>query len=861
MYKTLVYNPSVKVEIISGGKLYDVSRDVVRGSVTRVVGSASQASITLANKGLRYNGRFNRMDRIQITLKRLKWVKVFTGYLDSVPVLQLYPGTVNLRASCTLKRLLHTWWDPNLDASQELMDQKAVDEEVADAMGLSDRDTDVEDRDPDTTLALTPDAGMGEMLKRILMNVGNWEERDIHIQDVPGSFIDFLAEGLENLDDYDASSGAEAFKELFGYNESISTGGGGGGGLGNAVFTEIGPPANGSAYTMDELVAITSAAGWRGDDVAIGASIIMAESGGDPTAVNTANANGTIDRGLWQINSIHEHRLGPGESWFDPAVSTRLARDIYADAGNSWQPWSTFSFFGSNSKYLQDARAAQARGVGKPPAVAGAPKSKKSDIAKSEARESKKGTDSKNPTIKNDADNESSPNPSPPPQEQEQGTAYVARIGGGAPNTSQMTVADSIAAVALYKFPDMYYTSGERYTDNGYHSKSQAADIAIAGASSGHPRMLELAQWWYDNFLGKGLLELIHANGFSNNVGDDQNVGDGMSVYYNPGTMADHRDHVHIAMSGVVSADGTTSGSAAGAGTGGVSFENKLGKSLFDYIFDPTNLDQSGISDLLTGERAPVNDEPLIKVVRSICDASMRSFQSTPDGGFSAFYPDYWGMDAINGKDASLRLEDIEMKQFHIDANDDAFTTHVYARGNETFSSNWSQTGEFGWLDTYGVATVENDWLFRRLLQVVVVAPEFETTEEIYARYGIRPLQRANLSGIMTAQMEFLAACKIFLQKWSEQYSTKVDFTFMPELFPGMRIELSSHSVAVYVEQVTHVFDYSNNGGFSTSASVTAPSAPPGSTQRVDGSYRTETWTKSTGSNSTTRTGGNSNVR
>lgn len=861
MHKTLVYNPSVKVEIISGGRVYDVSRDVVRGGVNRMVNAASTLNLTLANKELRYNNAFKRMDRIQVSLKRVRWVKVFTGYLDSVPVFQLYPGTVNLRASCTIKRLIHTWWDPNLMTSQNLMDQRLADEQVADITGMN-LDGGAGDDTTNVSMAFTPDAGLGEMLRRILVFAGNWNDNDIFIQDVPTSFIDYLS---ENLESYDGSGEAEAFKELFGYNETIGSANSGGG-LGNASFTTIGPPADGNAYTMDEIVAIVSGAGWRGEDVAIGASIIMAESQGKPDAINRNNPNGTIDRGLWQINSIHEHRLQGGD-WFDPAVSTRMAREIYEDAGNSWQPWSTYSHWGTSGQYLTQARESINRGIGPVPGNGGSevPGNNRPDsMANQGSKPGGKGEANKD-SVSGLAGGNSAANPTPPPAEGTTGNAYASVLGGEAPNTSQMSINDSIAAVALYKFPMMTYYSGERYTDSGYHSKLQAADISNGG-DAGTPEMMQLAQWWYDNFFGKGILELIYAHGFSNNVGDDRNVGDGMSEYYNPSTMADHRDHVHIAMSGVVSADGTTTGVSAGAGAGGVTFENKLGKSLFDYIFSPYDLDQSGISGFFVGERAPVNDEPLIKVVRSVSDASMRSFQSTPDGGIAFFYPDYWGMDPIDDKNAVLKLEDIELKEFHIDANDDALATHVYVRGNPSFANAWgSGGGEYGWLQTSGVATVENEWLFSRLLDLSVVAPDFESVEDIFGRYGVRPLTEAGRSGIMTPHMEFLAATKLFLQKWSEQYSTRVDLTFMPELFPGMRIELVGHGVAVYVEQVSHNFDFSNGGGFSTSASVTAPHSITGLNTRLDGSEKSEAhkdWVRRVdNAQSGTATGDGRNVR
>ena len=54
------------------------------------------------------------------------------------------------------------------------------------------------------------------------------------------------------------------------------------------------------------------------------------------------------------------------------------------------------------------------------------------------------------------------------------------------------------------------------------------------------------------------------------------------------------------------------------------------------------------------------------------------------------------------------------------------------------------------------------------------------------------------------------------------QYATQVEFTFMPELYPGQRIQLADHNLQVYVSQVTHSCDFEN--GFTTTATIMAPS-------------------------------------
>ena len=51
--------------------------------------------------------------------------------------------------------------------------------------------------------------------------------------------------------------------------------------------------------------------------------------------------------------------------------------------------------------------------------------------------------------------------------------------------------------------------------------------------------------------------------------------------------------------------------------------------------------------------------------------------------------------------------------------------------------------------------------------------------------------------------------------------------TFMPELFPGMIMEIPLYGVQMYVSEVSHTWDY--NSGFNTQASTIGISATDGS--------------------------------
>lgn len=111
--------------------------------------------------------------------------------------------------------------------------------------------------------------------------------------------------------------------------------------------------------------------------------------------------------------------------------------------------------------------------------------------------------------------------------------------------------------------PQLQLTSGLRYTDNGYHSKGQAADFSNAGAG-GSPEMKHFANWIADTW-GRETLQLIHSP-FNRNIANGGDVGDG-NGYYSAGTMSEHRDHVHWAVPHPLNDDARGSAVPGGAGS------------------------------------------------------------------------------------------------------------------------------------------------------------------------------------------------------------------------------------------------------------------------------------------------------
>ena len=267
-------------------------------------------------------------------------------------------------------------------------------------------------------------------------------------------------------------------------------------------------------------------------------------------------------------------------------------------------------------------------------------------------------------------------------------------------------------------------------------------------------------------------------------------------------------------------------------------------------------------SVLLTGDRALENDVKLFESVAEICKASMRTFASLPNGDFMAWYPDYFN---LSGRNPWLRVNTTEIKSCTISLSDRQLVTHVYVLGNPLgFSQADAGRINVEWYEKLlgaGVVTIERPYILDSFLRPFenedLTQEDIDSLEDIskltaeqimsakkrpreilegqgaaykfLERYGARPYLE-KIPTIRHPIFEFFYAYHTFIQKWAEQFITRVDLTFMPELFPGMIVELevnpvgdiySKTSITFYVKEVTHSFSYQN--GFYTEVLLMAP--------------------------------------
>lgn len=799
---SFVCSPQIIVRISTAHDTFDVSDDITQASINRRLG-VSSASVTLSNHRRKWDGTFSPMDKIVIYLRRVgPPLLVFSGYLDSVPAFSTFSGPVRLRASCTLKRLQHWMWDPHSQAGAEIL-MRGIDEDSG-----------------------VTDGGIAQRTADILHEVGGWPKNAIHIAAVPDKWFGMVSEAGADLiaDAKKARLATEAGSQAsLGGQDHLK---------GLKSLPGVG---EGTGKLPSEIGTVGKFGGSNGKSGKMSLT-------GEPIKLNDSQRQ--QHGGQYYVQGRWPYRTARGavregvdiskaEGWWKNRrillVNPSTNKGVVVRAAH-WGPHE-----GQGQDYNVSQAALDALGA-KPGAT----------IHVAFATE----TMSLGPVLGSASAG---------------GVDIGAGLGSSGATTAPGETADDVAEMNKYGPIPPGHKIGSTFAQledflqwltrqGGYHVGEHPN---YGGVTPGYHRSISEGGWhWWPpgNPPGGGAADISAGSG--QEMERRLDIACREAALRGLGTIwrsEGHWTHLHVDIScwrrvgvsqmkyatiadvpmptelgnpGNLVLDGS-GGSTPGAGTGD---PTAMGTALYNAFTWVSREGPSAISQILGGTRALMNDIPLYGTVDEMMKAGLRDWCSAPNGDIIGWFPDYFGH---FGTAARMIIQPIEVlgDGFSVEWSDDRLKTHMFVTGSEANTGGildsppgaLSASSMASMADTAGIATVEDAKLMEILFDVN--PKDFaDGGKGFLSRFGARPDFRP-MNIISGEHAEFLFAVHMFMQNWSQQYSGRIQMSFMPEIYPGMIAAFPHWGVQAYVRGVTHTVDMEGGGGFQTQTELTAWSA------------------------------------
>ena len=911
----LVYSPKIYAFTKNAQEeTLNISPWVVSGDTVRNLDGASTASLVLRNPDKIFttpkNGiAFHPQDPITIYLERLAGypVRVFTGYLDETPYLQLQPSVIQLQATCTIKRLQFTYFDPSLPYMISFFEKygwfntgqgSIISSSSVGANNLAQNKMKLEN------------SSIARLLWGVLYDIGEWNDTDIWIEPVPTGANGIVNRVLTLMKQFDQQNtqAADELQQIFNTMLGKSGIGSGAGSVGlfpGGANISIKAISKLSRFSPTEQTFIASFYKTLPLNPVVIAAWVAQEGGSSfGGAYNYLNI-GNVSSGV--------ALAGNDNIWNDPAT-----------AGSVTAQWLTgrnvVPGYGPPSAGIQriastigqspesQIRAIQTSGwakSGEPllPALYNefvAAIGPNPDFSITSPSSSK--TNKNSPSVKNTKPTQKivynaaslfSNNPLANLLPGLQGVS--ASSSSSSSITGVHTVYEAIVAAANalassklpYPNPDAHYgslaqpwpaydcsgsvsfvlyaagllNSDKGNATSGFDTPHEQGILEKAGfvqGTSTHPMSVTIwvnpkpgenghtfmciggtqGRYWGTATIPGPYSDSVSQSGAGawlqagNTISFTDIESQGFTPYYlphsklisptiyqAPGTPG----NTSIPSIGVQSNGSGSVGAAPNTGTSGNTISQSSAEAFTQQLAFPS-IEDSIVAILLGGEgKGLMHDQELLPFVQQVTQSSLRHFTSLPDGSFYAFYPDYFG--EMGQHDPYWYIDDIEIISGTINVTDQGLATHVFAVGDSTWPINNQLMNE---LFSAGTITVFNAFDTKgKTIEGNNRGPIMDTKEALafIKRYGARPVVQ-DYPMVRSGVFEMLMAYQLFQLMWALQFSSNFTFTFMPELFPGGKVGFPSHGLMMYIDQVTHIFDY--EAGFTTTARLMAPSVMAG---------------------------------
>lgn len=827
----LVYSPKAWVFIRRrNGDIADVSRYCTAGTVERRVSAVSTANFTLRNPNMLFTAKggehaaFFPMDPVTIYLQRLKGrpVRVFTGFLDETPYYELYPGVIEFSASCTLKRLLYTYFDPALPYTRSFLSNYGW---------LPSPDGSIYNPRAVNGIESDKDGGMGALLFATMREIGGWKDQNIKIEALPDDLIKRMANMLRTFEEDNASARTELETLIRRFVGSGDYGQSGGTTDSNVDVSSIDGDVPEVIYQVGKAMGVT-----------IKFMLAAFETGIVESGMKNLNYGDSDSKG-WRQERVSIYGDGPDGATNVAAGAKRFYQECKqfdkGDSQTAGQLAADVQRPAAQYRDRYDGARAQA--------VALMEKVKARVDAKDSAATDTSGT--------RPADNGNASN-----------ATQTVRAGGStksspAPGSTRLDAmiaeANRLSDLSMKGMP---YNNARPPSDTaGYDCSSSCSQLLkVAGykitdwpATSSIKQFMKPGQdptgrltFWNNDHTNVGgnnvhIFATIEGRDWGTNRSTSPNGGPSWSSHpkagFDPFYVPNMDEPADLPSDANTTVPGGSAGSDPSAATGTSNgIMSRANATILAATMQWASVEEQMEAVALQGNKSLMNDKPLLPFIQQMAESSLRQFQSMPNGDFFAFYPDYFG--ETWHRPPYWIIDDIEVLEGRVRLNDAALVTHEYAIGDTFYSGAGSlqsklfSAGSISILNAFqsglvttdansntgkDKATVELFHAFNRIMKQ-------DEAVQFLERYGARP-DVQEFPFIRNPFYEMFMAYQRFMQAWSRQFISPFKLTFMPELYPGGKVGFPEHGLQMYIEEVTHLWDY--NSGFVTEATMSSPAA------------------------------------
>lgn len=764
---TFIYSPEARVHIQTSRRgIIDISDDIVRGSVNRVINGPSSATLTFRNPRRKYDGIFAPNDTIVIRLKRIAWMPVFTGYLNVVPLTSAFQRSVTLTASCSLKKLQMWPWDEGAAESVALI--------LSAGGAAAGNPADI-------------DGGFRGLTEAILDKVVGWGKDKVHIGALPPEWLaraENVYAQMQSELQLPPSFALGAQSSLYGAGAPSGTGI-----MGKTELEGRVIPRSSGVAKVQPIISVSSMAAYA-TEFRVHLPF--------PGTVDLGFSSSNDDTAWWhgrrvvlQNPSTQQHCVcvvaNRSTDVTAAAIVAPAVRDALAGSGSDLPVYLAFYDGPKGPGPLSAADLV---------ASSGQSQQDLSSVNRGDAWTFPLPTGQYNVGYGPHHDGDMSKLDIGAAS----GTAVLAPFSGtvsqvgntssdSAGGNSIIITGDNGWAIYMCHFVEPASVSVGQKVNSG----QQVGKVGSTGRSTGphlHLQTTSGGRPWAELFTRGARYTPILAL-----IKELESKG---TISAAPGQ-------------GAVAADGTGS----------------LGASIRKLInnYDWTGTEASDDSIMLAGPRALMNDSAILPYIATLMRTSQRDFCSGPNGDFCAWFPDYFGNYKALGV---LNVSEIELQDFTIEWDDAPLVTHQFVTGSsdQGSSGRGGVIDENAKFSTMGIASVDFPPLLRFLFNLSdneQMPDVFSSMEAILDRFGAR-VSNVQMPLVISRAGEFWHALNLFQKAWSSQFIARVPLTFMPEAWPGMLLRLPpSIGFQAYITGVNHSFDF-QSGGFTTSVQISAPS-------------------------------------